>query len=455
MELVKNAVHTVTIDGMSSEGAGVARVDGRAVFVAGALPGEQCKIKLLKVTKSAIFGKIEEMIQASTHRISPSCPYFTSCGGCDFLHVDYEEELRIKKARVNDALQRIGGLELRVSEIIGAPSRERYRNKAIFTVSKEKDKTVTGFYRPRSHEVIAVDTCLIQSDTADRSAESLREWMDAHSISSYDETTGRGLVRKIFVRTAFISGMAAVCIVATGDLPKADELVACIRKRLPEAVSIVLNINKSRGNTVLSGSFKTLWGTDYIEDVLGPLRIKLSPLSFYQVNSRQAELLYNKAIELAGLTGKEQVLDLYCGTGTIGLYAASKAAQITGVETISAAIADANENAKRNGITNAEFICDDAGGAAKKLSETGFDPDVIILDPPRKGLTGDVIDAVEAMSPSRVVYVSCDPATLARDLKIFATRGFVATEAVAVDMFPGTVHVETVVLMTRCGHNDK
>lgn len=447
--LKKNEIRTVTIEGMNSQGAGVARIDGRAVFVAGALPGELCEIKLLKVSNTAVYAKAFRIIEPSAHRIEPECPYFSKCGGCSFLHADYGEELDIKRSRVNDALRRIGGLDISVTEIIGAPTRCRYRNKAIFAVAKEDGRTVTGFYRPRSHQVIPVESCLIQSKEADEAATAVREWMDRHSVSCYDETDGTGLVRNVFVRTAFSTGMVMVCLVSNGDIPGKSELVKMIRDRLPSVASIILNINKNRGNVVLSGSFATLWGADFIEDVLLGLRFRLSPLSFYQINSLQVEKLYSKALEYAGLTGKEKVLDLYCGTGTIGLCAAGKAEKVVGVEVVEAAITDAKINAELNKIGNAEFICADAGEAAKILAERGFRPEVVFLDPPRKGLASDVIDTVSEMSPERIVYVSCDPATLARDLKLFDERGYKAVKAAVLDMFPGTAHVECVVLMTR------
>lgn len=449
MLLSKNDIKTVKIEGVNSQGDGVARIGGRAVFVAGALPGERCVIKLLKVSKTAVYAKALKIVEPSEHRIEPECPYFSKCGGCKFLHADYEKELDIKKARVNDALRRIGGLDISVIEILGAPSRQRYRNKAIFAVSKENDRTVTGFYRPRSHQVIPVESCFIQSEEADDAAMAIREWMDRYSVSSYDEAAGTGLIRNIFVRTAFSTGMTMVCVVSKGDIPRKRELVELIRERLASVASIILNINKNRGNVVLSGSFITLWGADYIEDVLLGMRFRLSPLSFYQINSRQVEKLYSKALEYAGLTGKEKVLDLYCGTGTIGLCAAQKAEKVIGVEVVEAAISDAKVNAELNKTQNAEFICADAGEAAKILVRREFYPDVVFLDPPRKGLAGDVIDIVSEMSPQRIVYVSCDPATLARDLKLFGELGYKADKATAVDMFPGTVHIETIALLQK------
>lgn len=461
MELTKNTFHEVTIEDVNSEGAGVARIDGRAVFVAGALPGERCEIKLLKVTRTAVYAKLEKLISPSKHRIEPDCLHFEKCGGCDFLHVDYKEELRLKESRVNGALHRIGGLDISLSEIIPAQSRHRYRNKSIFAVSRkfaadkssenllEEGKAVTGFFRPRSHQVIPVETCLIQSEDADIAAKVIREYMDMYSVSHYDERSGKGLIRNLFVRTAFSTGMSAVCIIANGDIPKKDELVEMIRKRLPSVASIILNINKNRRNTVLSGSFKTLWGSDYIEDRILGLRFKLSPLSFFQINSYQVEKLYSKTLEFAGLSGKEKVLDLYCGTGTIGLCAASKAEKIIGIETVNSAVQDAEENARLNNIKNAEFICANAESTAVALAHRNFVPDVVLIDPPRKGLAADVINAVSELSPHRIVYVSCDPATLARDLKLFRERGYESIKAVAVDMFPGTMHVECVVLITR------
>ena len=447
-ELVKNQTHEVTIEGCTAEGQGVARIDGRAVFVAGALPGERGVIKLLKVSRTAVWAKLEILLEPSPHRLEPDCPVCAKCGGCDFRHVSYAEELRIKRQRVDDAMRRIGGLELSAEEILPSPLLERYRNKTILNVGQREGRAVTGYYRPRSHDIVPVESCLLQSASADRAAGALRRWMDKYAVPAYDEESGRGVVRRLFVRDAGLG--VCVCVVAAADkLPHLPELTDALRKACPELSSLVLNVNRDRGNSILSEKFITLWGEDSIDAELCSLRFKLSPRSFFQINSLQAERLYARAIEYAGLSGTERVLDLYCGTGTIGLCAASKCAHVTGAEIVPAAIEDARENARRNGIENADFICADASDAARHFAESGMSPDVIIVDPPRKGLAPDVIHSIAQMSPARVVYVSCDPATLARDLKLFAEKSYIATRLTAADMFPRTRHVECAVRLER------
>lgn len=448
MELLKNQTYEVNIEGCTAEGQGVARIDGRAVFVAGALPGERCIIKLLKVSKTAIWAKLEELLETSPHRIEPDCPVCSKCGGCDFRHVTYEEELRIKKQRVDDVMRRIGGIDLTSEEIIPSPRQERYRNKAILNVGNRDGKAVSGFYRPRSHDIVPIESCLLQTTDADAAAAALRRWMDEYSVPAYDELTAKGIVRRLFVRS--VKHGSCICIVAAANkLPHCDKLMDMLRAACPNVVSIILNVNRSKGNGILSDEFVTLWGEESIDAELCSLRFKLSPRSFFQINTPQAENLYARAIEYAELTGNELVLDLYCGTGTIGLYAADKCAKVIGAEIVDAAIENAKENARRNGIENAEFICADASDAARHFAEAGMAPDVIIVDPPRKGLAPDVIDSIAQMAPQRVVYVSCDPATLARDLKLFAEKGYTADKLTAADMFPRTRHCEAVAKLCK------
>lgn len=447
-ELKKNQIHTVYIDGCSAEGAGVARIDGRAVFVSGALPGEKCVIKLLKVTKTAVWARLEKLLEPSPERIAPDCPVYEKCGGCDFRHITYEGELMLKKRRVEDALRRIGGIELEAEEILPSPLVSRYRNKAVFNIGEKDGKIVSGFYRPRSHDIIPVKSCLLQSEEADLTAAALRSWMEEFKIPAYNEETGAGAVRRLFVRGA--GGGTCVCVVSAREhLRGTDELIERLKSACPKLSSVVLNINAGRSNVILSDKFITLWGEDSIDAELCSLRFKLSPRSFFQINSAQAETLYARAIEYADLHGTERVLDLYCGTGTIGLCAAKKCGFVTGAEIVEAAVRDAVENASRNGIKNAEFISADAAEAAARFAKRGLKPDVIIVDPPRKGLSAGVIDSIAQMSPGRIVYVSCDPATLARDLKIFSQKGYTPSRLTAADMFPRTRHVECVVLMTN------
>ena len=444
--LSKNDIITgALIEGYTSTGMGVARIDGQAVFVQGALRGERCTIKILKAGKTAVYAKIEEIIERSPHRIEPACPVYRTCGGCSLMHMDYSEELRLKRERIESAFRRIGGLELTLDRINGAESCLSYRNKAIYSVASSGGRAVTGFYRARSHDVVPVESCPIQADFSDRAAAAVREWMDACGVPAYDERSGRGCVRHVFCRYAFRTGEGQVTVVSASErLENTDTLIEMIRDRCPETASIVLNVNKTRGNTVLAGDFSVLWGKERITDELCGFKFALSPRSFYQINRDQAERLYEKAVEYAGLTGSETVLDLYCGTGTITLCMAKKAGRAIGAEIVEAAIDDAKKNAAANGVKNAGFICADASKAAAALREQGLKPDVVVVDPPRKGLEQSVIATVAEMAPARVVYVSCDPATLARDLRLFAELGYCAARAEAFDMFPRTSHVETV-----------
>ena len=443
-ELRKNAEYECTVTGCTSEGLGVARIGGRAVFIRDALPGEDCRIQILKVSRTAVYGRVLERRSVSPHRIAPDCPHYGRCGGCDWRHTDYAGELEWKLQRVNDAFQRIGGLSLTADRIVPAPSEAHYRAKVIFAVGQDAaGKPVTGFYRARSHDIIPVEDCLLQQEDAARAAKALREWMECCHIPAWDEVKHRGLVKHLFVR----SGM--ICVVAAGKPVRAQELVSALLEALPETKSIVWNENRSEGNAVLSGDFETLYGADTVEVTLSGLRFRLSPRSFFQVNPAQAEVLYGLAVEAAQLSGAETVIDLYCGTGAIGLIAAPKAKEVIGVEVVPSAVEDAGKTAELAGIRNAQFLCADAAEAAAQLAAEGRKPDVLFVDPPRKGLVPSVIDSIAEMSPGRVVYVSCDPGTLARDLKLFAEKGYHAETATAVDMFPRTRHVETVVLMSK------
>ena len=444
-ELRKNQELECTVEGCTSEGLGVARVGGRAIFVRDALPGESCRIRLLKVSRAAVYARVLERFSDSPLRVKPDCPHYGRCGGCDWRHVSYEGELGFKLQRVNDAFQRIGGLDLRASEIVHAPETERYRTKAIFNLGEREGKPVTGFFRARSHEVIGVEDCLLQTEEANLAAGVLRRWMEEYRVRAWDEEQKRGLIRHLFVR----SGM--VCVVAAGEPVREKELTEAFRAALPGLRSLIWNKNTRAGNTVLAGEFRTLWGEDTVEVILSGLRFRLSPRSFFQVNPAQAEKLYALGVTMAELTGNETVVDLYCGAGAIGLLAAPHAREVLGVEVVAAAVEDARETAARNGVRNASFLCADAAEAAAQLAARGMKPDVLFVDPPRKGLDASVIDSIAAMSPGRVVYVSCDPATLARDLSRFAEKGYAAEKAVAVDMFPRTRHIESVVKLTRAG----
>ena len=446
MELAKNQEHTVTIEGYGEGGMGVARIDGRVVFVHGALRGEKCRVLILKTLKSVAFAKVLEVLEPSSERITPDCPYFPRCGGCTYRHIRYEEELRLKKQRVQDNLSRIGGSNVTVEEILGAQDTLRYRNKAQYPVSKDG---AVGFYRARTHEVIECEHCLLVKPEADAAAEALREYMQSCRVAGYDEKTGRGLVRHLYIRSN-AAGESLVCVLVNGDkLPKEDRLVTLLRDACPKCTGIVLGTNTKKGNVILGDRYRTLWGSDRLEDTLCGKTFRLSVPSFYQVNRVQAERLYAKAIEFAGLTGQETVLDLYCGAGTITLALSDHAKKVLGAEIVPEAIDDARENAARNGVKNAEFFCGDASDVAKKLARENLRPDVITVDPPRKGLAADVVESIAEMQPQRVVYVSCDSATMARDVKRLADLGYTAQRACAVDMFPRADHVETVCLLSK------
>ena len=441
----KNRVYRARIEGYTSEGLGVARIDGQAVFVHRALRGEDCDVLILKVLKNAAFGKAVRVYEPSPHRVEPDCPYYGRCGGCDFRHMDRTEELAAKRQRVQDALRRIGGSAVTVEGIDGgAPL--HYRNKSQYPVAADGS---VGFYKARSHQVVPVTQCLIQKPQADAAAQALRTYIASCGVSCYDEKTRRGLVRHLYIRTNG-AGQSLICVVANGKkLPGEEELVRLLRQAAPETVGVVLGVNTQPTGAVLGTAYRTLWGADVLTDTLCGLTFRLSVPSFYQVNREMAERLYARAVEFAGLTGTETVLDLYCGAGTITQVMARHAGRVIGAEIVPEAIEDAKANAKRNNVENVEFFCGDASAVAADLAARGLRPDVICVDPPRKGLAPEAVRAAAQMAPRRIVYVSCDPATLARDVKLFGQEGYEAVRAAAVDMFPGTANVETVVLLSK------
>lgn len=444
--LEKNRIYRAHIDGYSSEGLGIARIDGQVVFVHGAVRGEVCDVLVMKVLKNAAFGKIAALAEPSPARRQPDCPYYGRCGGCDFRHMSYDEELWAKRTRVQDALTRIGGAEVTVEEILGAEQPLHYRNKSIYPISPAGE---VGFYRARSHQVVNVEHCLIQKPETDALAQALRDYIARFQVAPYNEATGRGLLRHLYVRTS-CTGESLVCLLVNGSrLPHEEELVAMLRAAAPKTCGVVLGENTRRGNAILGDRYRTLWGRDYLTDTLCGLELRLSVPSFYQVNHDQAQRLYEKALEYAGLTGRELAVDLYCGAGTITQVLARRARHVIGGEIVPEAIRDAEESARRNGVDNVEFLCGDASRLAAELRQRGLRPDVICVDPPRKGLAPDVVEAAASMTPGRIVYVSCDPATLARDVARFAPLGYCPVRACAVDLFPGTAHVETVCLLSK------
>ena len=446
----KNEIYTVTIESYSSDASGVCRIAGRAVFVPRTIVGEVWEIRILKVSNSAVYARGEKLIKPSPFRQSPDCPHYGKCGGCDTRHMSYDEELRFKLRRVNDALIHIGKQSVGAEEIVGADSIYRYRNKGILALSQVEGKAQAGFYRQRSHDLIPISDCLIQNELCMRACAAVTGFMNERGIEAYDEASGKGIVRHIFCRKACYSDDAVLCIVsARGFGSLTDQFTRAIREACPELSGIVLNINKSLGNTVLSGDFYTLWGKAEICDSLCSIKYEIAPQAFYQINPPQAENLYMKALEYAAPTSDDLCLDMYCGAGTISLVLASKAGQVIGAEIVPEAIENARKNAVTNHMENVRFICADASQAALRFSEENLYPNIVVVDPPRKGMDKMAIEAIASMEPERIVYVSCNPATLARDIEVFSESGYQLSKVCAVDMFPGTCHVETVVLLSK------
>ena len=446
----KNDLCTVTIQGYTAEGFGVGRTDeGLAVFVPGAARGDKLEVLLVKVLKNYAFGKIQTILEPSPHRVEVDCPHFGRCGGCDFRHLSYEEELWLKAHRVHDAMTRIGGFDLPVPEITGSPEVLRYRNKGQFPVGRDETGVAFGFYRSRSHQLIPLTDCKLQSEESCALAAAVCRWADEHKVQPYDEQQHKGILRHIYVREGR-AGLHLTLVVREDALPESARLVELCRRAAPSLCGIVVNVNSRPGNRVLGPDCRTLWGAGRLEDDLAGSTFRLSPLSFYQVNHAQTENLYACAAAWAAPDEHTQALDLYCGVGTITLALAARCKSVVGVEIVPQAIADARENAARNGVENVRFLCADAGQAAEKLAREGFRPQVIVVDPPRKGLDEAAVRAVCAMAPRRIVYVSCDCASLARDAKMLQQAGrYRPLQVRAFDMFPRTANVETVVLLSR------
>ena len=404
--LIKGKIYEAVIDDYTAEGQGVAHIEGCAVFIPNAIFGEKVRVRIEKAQKTWAAGKITEILEKSPHRINRECPVAKLCGGCDFWHMDYAEETRLKAQRVKTCLNRIGGENLQEVPILSAPTCYGYRNKAQYPVAVKKGKAFAGFFRAGTHQVVENKRCLILPEQTDGVKDAVMDYVNQYRISVYDEVAHKGLLRHIYVRRGAVSGQILVCLVCNGDkLPKAEALIERLQK-IPGFTTLVLSVNTKKGNTVLGDKFLTLYGPGYIEDTLCGLNFRLSARSFSQVNHHQAQRLYEAAISQAEITKNDLVLDLYCGVGTITLAMASAAGKVIGVEVIEQAVEDAKENALRNGIENAEFFCGDAGAAALELEKQGIHPDVITVDPPRKGLNADTIEAIDRMNPRRLVYVS-------------------------------------------------
>ena len=451
MEMIKkNKEYIVTIEGYNSESSGVARIDGRAVFIPNAIKGEVWHIKVLKVTAAAVYGKGLELLKPSPDRREPQCPYFSKCGGCTTWHMSYEEELRFKLTKVNDALHHIGRQTLMVTEIIGCEIPLRYRNKGIFNIAEVEGRTCYGFFRERTHSLVPVDQCLIQMPLGEKVSRTLCAFMNRNRIRPYHEEDGSGTVRYLFCRSAVFTKDAVACIIsARGFGAFTQPLVGELREACPELTGIVLCINKEKENAVLKGDFYTLFGNPDLTDYLGRNEFVISPQAFYQVNPAQAEKLYVKAVEYACRGNTNSVLELYCGAGTISMFLAEKFKQVTATEIVPEAIENARANAERNGFSNISFFCGDAAQTAAHYRDATASPDCVVVDPPRKGMDEEAVRNVASLGSERIVYISCNPATLARDILRFNSYGYVLEEATVIDMFPRTFHVETVCLMSR------
>lgn len=455
MPLAKNDIITLEITALTNEGSGVGHYkedssDGRgiAVFVPMTAVGDVISCRVVKVLRSYAYGRVEGILTASPDRAEDGCPVYAKCGGCCFRHISYEAELRAKQGFVQDAFMRLGGLSPEFLPIQGSESPEGYRNKLQMPVSKQDGRTVCGFYSERSHRVVPVEKCALQPELFAEITRFVTEQADRLRISVYNEEKHEGVLRHIYLRRGHYSGEVCLCLVARRKVPEFERLAKAAAERFPEITGVVLNINRDRTNVILGEEEQVLFGRAEIKDTMCGVNVEISPKSFYQVNTPAAEALYRQAAEFARPEGK-LLLDLYCGAGTIGLSMAGKARRLIGAEIVPQAVENARENAERNSVKNAEFICADAGQAAQQLERSGERPDVIILDPPRKGCSEDTLTACAGMQPERIVMISCNAATAARDCKRLAELGYTAAMVRPFDLFPRTSHVECVVLIYK------
>ena len=453
--LAKNQCFEMTCDAFGQDAQGVCRHEGMAVFVPGLLPGERALVRIVKPEKRYAFGRVEKLLEKSPSRAEPFCPIYKRCGGCVCQHMTYEASLAFKRQQVQDLLQRVGGLSIEVPPVWGMAHPFGYRNKGAYPVAQTGGAPACGFFAPRSHDLVPLpeNGCAIQGKDSAKATQAVLNWMRENSVPAYDEQTGRGLVRHIMTRST-TSCELMVVVVTRADIPKASRLIELLRAAVPGLCSVCLSVNSRRTNVILGTDIRVLWGKAAMEDTLCGLRFSVSPLSFFQVNPRQTERLYGLALEYAGLTGAETVVDAYCGAGTISLLLAQKAKKVIGIEIVPEAIQNANENAAHNGIANAEFHVGATEELLPKLVENGLRPDVIVLDPPRKGCDPAVLQAIIAAAPKRVVYVSCGAPTLARDAKLLAEGGYAAEKVQCVDMFCWTGAVETVMSLVQQNPDD-
>lgn len=455
MPLQKNQILTLRIERLSSDGSGVAHsADGEAVFVPGTAPGDEARVRIVKDCGRYAFGILDELLTLSPDRVPVDCPVAGPCGGCSLRHLDYAAELRAKQESVLDAFRRIGGLEVPVLDILPSPEVDRYRNKVQFPVGVDKNGApCIGFYAGRTHRIVPCPDCKLQPGVLNEIGNALCAFFAQQGIRPYDEQSGKGLVRHIFLRRGAHSGQIMVCLVCTrAKLPHAEQLCTALREQFPAISTILLNVNAKNTNVILGSENHILYGPGYIEDTLCGVPVRLGPLSFYQVNTLAAERLYGVAAQYAQLTPDDTLLDLYCGMGTIGLSMADQCRGLIGVEIVPEAIESAKANAARMGeavAAKSRFFCADAGQAATQLAAEGLHPDIVMLDPPRKGCDEATLSAVVRMAPRRVVYVSCNPATAARDAAWLEKNGYHAEKVQPVDLFPRTKHVECVIALSK------
>src|SRR5690625_1543178 len=448
----KNETITHQFEDLTHEGNGVGKINGYPLFVPYGLPGEEATVKVVKVNKNFGFGKLIEITKSSPHRVEPPCDVFYKCGGCQIQHMSYDMQLEMKQNQVKNVLRKIADLDdVPVHNPLGMEDPWRYRNKVSIPVGEHKGELITGFYRMRSHDIIKdMDTCVVQDEVNDRMVEAVRRIADRLGIEAYDEKNDKGTLRHIMVRTGRETKDTMIVIITrTAKLPHQDELVKELTETYPHIKSIMHNINNRRTNVILGKETKLLYCEKYIYDTIGDIRFAISAKSFYQVNPPQTKKLYDKALEYADIGSNDIVVDAYCGIGTISLFLAQKAKKVYGIEVVPEAIDDAKKNAKLNGITNTEFVVDQAEKVMPWWKAQGLRPDVIVVDPPRKGCEVDFIQAMIDMEPKRIVYVSCNPSTLARDLKILDEGGYETKEVQPVDMFPQSMHIESVTRLEK------
>ena len=451
----KNKEYIFDIISQGYEGEGIAKIDNKyPIFIEGALKGEKVKVRIVKVNKNFAYGKLMEVLEASEERVNPPCAIYKRCGGCKLQHASYKAQLDFKWDRVKDCVSKIGKLDPSIVKYpLGMENPWRYRNKVQLPIGLINGEVKIGFFAPRSHDIIDMESCLIQDEIGDKVVKLTREWIEKFNIRPYNvdgEYDEKGIVRHIMIRRGFTTNEVMVVLVTNGEnLPHKEEFVDLMVKNIPGIKSIIQNINSKKTNVILGLESKTLWGEDTISDYIGDFRFNISPLSFFQVNPIQTEVLYGKALEYANLTGNEEVFDAYCGTGTITLFLSQKAKKVYGVEIIPQAIDNAWINAKENKVENVEFFVGESEVVIPDLINKGVKADVVVVDPPRKGCDKKLLDAITNIDAKKIVYVSCDPSTLGRDLKVLEENGYKTLEVQPVDMFPNTAHVECVVLMSR------